>query len=204
MAGKERVVRVPVRLLFVLLVLLAIVEPAAAQGDPVVGDAAELLPETIAFGEGWTTSRVAALEMDPVLFREAAVAVLAGPGGARVLVAILLVTQDQIAVRRAWEEAVGLYDNFSGELEYVTGREDELAGEPPPAGCAEAKRIDGTARQLGIDTGIPMGITLCAAEPDAIVLAVVSGAALELTGFAASDAVASLVVTTEPTAAAEP
>jgi hypothetical protein len=118
--------------------------------------------------------------------------VLVGPSGARVVAAAMLVTEERIAVRRSWEAAISLFDNYSGELEYLTGRDDELDTVPPPAGCAEAKRVDGTARQLGIDTGIPMGVTLCAAEPDLIVLAVASGTILGLTGFEASDAIASL------------
>ncbi|MCC6791546.1 MAG: hypothetical protein IT336_07680 [Thermomicrobiales bacterium] len=192
------------RLLLTLLVLVGAASPPDALGAKSADTAVELLPGPDAFGAGWSVARSAALEIDPALFREAAVAIHAGPNGTRVLIAVMLVTRDQVAVRRAWEAAVDIYDNYSGELQYVTGRGDELAEEPPPAGCAEAKRIDGTARQLGVDTGIPMGITLCAAEPDVIVLAVASGNVLGLTGFAASDAIASLVVTTAPTAAAEP
>lgn len=192
------------RSLLVLLLLSTVAAPVAAQTESLTGSAAELLPAAGAFGQGWSVTRAAALEVDPALFREAAVAIHAGPGGTRALVAVMLVTKDRVAVRRAWEAAVSIYDNYSGELEYVTGRDDELAEEPPPAGCVEAKRIDGTARQLGIDTGIPMGVTLCAADPDVIVLTVASGAVLGLTGYDASDAIASLVVTTVPSAAAEP
>jgi hypothetical protein len=143
-------------------------------------------------------TRAAALEVDTDVFRDGAVAVLAGPGGARVVAAAMLVTRERVATRRSWEAAMTLYDNYSGELEYLPGRDDELDTIPPPSGCVEAKRIDGTARQLGIDTGIPMGITLCAAEPDIVVLAVASGSVLELSGYAASDAIASLLSGSQP------
>jgi hypothetical protein len=202
--AKERAVRTLLRVLLVLLCVSGSPTAVRAQDEPNAGVAMDLLLTAGDLGSGWTSARTAPLEVDPTLFREAAVAIHMGPTGARVLIAVLLVTQDQVAVRRAWEAAVGIYDNYSGELEYVSGRGDELAEVPPPAGCAEAKRIDGTARQLGIDTGIPMGVTLCAAEPDVIVLAVVSGSVLNLSGFEASDAIASLVVTAQPTAAAEP
>jgi hypothetical protein len=192
------------RALLFLLLIAASAAPVGAQIDPPKGEAAAYLPAAARFGDGWSLSRAAALDVDVDAFREGAMAALTGPDGTRVLAAVLLVTQDRVAIRRSWEAALSLFDNYSGELEYVTGRDDELSGEPPPSGCIEAKRIDGTARQLGIDTGIPMGVTLCAAEPDLIVLTVVSGTVFELGGFAASDAIASLIVTTPPTAAAEP
>ena len=170
---------------------------ATAQETPVPpgGDAARSLPDVARFGDGWSSARTAGLEVDTGVFREGAVAVYAGPAGARVVAATLLVTQDRVAIRRSWEAANDLFDNYSGELEYLPGRDDELDSVPPPPGCVEAKRIDGTARQLGIDTGIPLGITLCAAEPDLIVLAVAAGSVLGLTGYEASDAISSLMVT---------
>jgi len=106
----------------------------------------------------------------------------------------MLVTDARVAVRRSWEEASNLYRKYSGELEYDPDRDEILDRQPLPAGCIEAKRIDGTARQLGLDTGIPMGLTLCAADPDVIVLVVVSGAVGPLSGYEASDAVASLML----------
>lgn len=192
------------RALLFLALIVAFAAPVAAQDDPPNDDSAAFLPVAERFGNGWSSIRTAALEVDADVFREGAVTVLAGPNGTRVLAAVMLVTQERVAVRQSWEAAIAIFDNYSGELEYISGRGDELNGEPPPAGCVEAKRIDGTARQLGIDTGIPMGVTLCAAEPDLIVLTVVSGSVLELNGYAASDAIASLIVTSAPTAAAGP
>jgi hypothetical protein len=56
---------------------------------------------------------------------------------------------------------------------------------PPPPGCAEAKRVEGIDEQ---DT-FPTGVTLCAADPDLILLAVASGAIGDETGYRAADAV---------------
>ena len=182
------------RALFVVASIVVMASPVSAQdgGNAPSAEAARFLPKAEKFGKEWYMSRSAALEVDTDVFREGAVVVLVGPSGARVVAAAMLVTHDRVAVRRSWEAAIALFDNFSGELEYLSGRDDELDTVPPPAGCAEAKRIDGTARQLGIDTGIPMGVTLCAAEPDVIVLVVASGTVLGLTGYEASDAIAAL------------
>jgi hypothetical protein len=180
--------------LLLALSLAAGAAGARAQDEPASGDAARYFPPIEPFGEGWQVVRSAGLEVDPDVFRTGGVTVLTGPDGARVVAAVLLVTRDRVAVRRSWEAADNLYDNFGGELAYLSGREQELDGDPPPPGCVEAKRIDGTAKQLGIDTGIPLGITMCAAEPDVIVIAVASGAMLDATGYAASDAIVALMV----------
>lgn len=202
-----RTVKVWSRVLFAVTLMLAHAtwpSAALAQDDeaPPSFEAAQYLPTAEQFGDGWMLTRAAALEVDTDVFRDGAVAVLAGPGGARVVAAAMLVTRERVATRRSWEAAMALYDNYSGELEYLPGRDDELDTVLPPAGCVEAKRIDGTARQLGIDTGIPMGITLCAAEPDIVVLAIASGSVLKLTGYEASDAIASLQTGSKP--ASEP
>jgi hypothetical protein len=185
-------------LLLLLVAMMATAIPARAQETPAPPNSASarFLPDAADFGDGWSLSRTAALEVDTDVFREGAVGSFVGPDGSRVVAAAMLVTQDRVAVRRSWEAAMSFYDNYSGELEHLSGRDDELDSEPSPPGCVEAKRIDGTARQLGIDTGITMGVTLCAAEPDLIFLAVASGSALGLSGFAASDAIASLMATT--------
>jgi hypothetical protein len=184
----------------VVLIAFVMVLPAPAlalarqnNDEPVSTEAARYLPVADQFGPDWSVARTAPLEVDTDVFRDGAVVVLSGPNGARVIAVAMLVTQERVAIRRSWEAAMSLYDNYSGELEYLAGRDDELDTAPPPEGCVEAKRIDGTARQLGIDTGIPMGVTLCAAEPDLIVLAVASGTVFGLIGFEASDAIAALL-----------
>jgi hypothetical protein len=152
------------------------------------------LPDPAALGDGWQTVRTARLDLPSEAFREGAVGVYVGPDGARVMAVIMLATQSRVAVRRSWEEAAKLFAKHAGELAAARNRSAELDALPPPAGCVEAKRIDGSARQLRIDTGIPMGITLCATDPDVIVLVVASGVVGDLTGHQASDAVASLLL----------
>jgi hypothetical protein len=183
--------------LFILMLFSNFTNSVAAQDEPEppATEAAQRLPIASQFGGGWSLVRSASLDVDTDVLREGAVAVFAGPGGARVIAVAMPVTQERIATRRSWEAAMNLYDNYSGELAYLSGRDDELDSIPAPDGCVEAKRIDGTAKHLGIDTGIPMGVSLCAADPDLIVLAVASGTVFGRFGFEASDAVASLIAT---------
>jgi hypothetical protein len=182
---------------FLLLVLflpgLVPVLPATAQ-DTARDAAAAYVPTPAAFGDGWTLASTGSLDLPTDLFRAGTLGVFTGPAGGRILAAVMLVTESRVAVRRSWEEATDLFHKYSGELAYDPDRDDILDRLPLPAGCVEAKRIDGTARQLGLDTGIPMGLTLCAADPDVILLVVVSGALGPLTGYEASDAVASLML----------
>jgi hypothetical protein len=178
-----------------MLVLSGLVPilPASAQDAPADPTAA-YLPAAATLGDGWALASTGSLGLPTELFRAGTLGVFTGPAGARILAAVMLVTESRVAVRRSWEAATDLFHKYSGELAYDPDRDDILDRLPLPAGCVEAKRIDGTARQLGLDTGIPMGLTLCAADPDVILLVVVSGPLGHLTGYEASDAVASLML----------
>lgn len=199
--GKDPTVAPRPRRLLILILLASLVSgvlfpmlPVAAQDTPGDDPAAAYLPDPATLGDGWALVRTGGLDLPTELFRAGTLGVFTGPAGARILAAVMLVTESRVAVRRSWEEAADLYHHYSGELAYDPDRDDILNRLPPPTGCVESKRIDGTARQLGLDTGIPMGLTLCAADPDVILLVVVSGALGPLTGYEASDAVASLML----------
>jgi hypothetical protein len=199
-------------LVILMLALVALhALPTAAQASPDTGRdtstidpaAGAFLPPAQVLGPDWTLVSTSPLDLPAETFRAGAYAVYTGPAGARILAAAMLVTDARVAVRRSWEDAADLYHHYSGELKYDSDRDDVLDRLPPPPGCVEARRIDGTARQLGLETGIPMGLTLCAADPDVILLTVVSGAVNSLSGYEASDAVASLMLgatTATPTA----
>jgi hypothetical protein len=184
------------RVLIAMLALFALLAgPVSAKEDPPSDpDAAALLPGASAVGDGWQLVYTGGLELSPESFRGGAVGTYTGPAGARVVLAVMLVTDSRVAVRRSWEEANELYRRYGGELRYEDERDEILDRMPLPPGCAEAKRIDGVARQLGLTTGIPMGLTLCAADPDLILLAIVTGEVGGLTGYEASDAIAALVL----------
>ena len=61
-----------------------------------------------------------------------------------------------------------------------------------PAGCVEAKRIEGIENFVLL----PAGGTMCAIDPDVILIAVVLGDFADQSGVAASDAVIGVVLGT--------
>jgi nitrite reductase (NO-forming) len=157
---------------------------ARAQDEPPAPgtEAVGYLPEADAFGPGWKRFEpVAVPNLTVDTFREGALVVYGGPEGSRVMLWALLV--DEGRVRRAWEDATVFYDNVRYNLVYDYEREEQLRNVPPPPGCAEAKRLDGRSYFDGFE----MGVTLCAADPDLILLAVASGRVDDETGFAGSD-----------------
>ena len=174
-----------VRAAFVLLLGSAfLTRVALAQDEPPDpgATARAYLPASDGFGPGWKRFPPTAVpNLVAGTFREGAMASYGGPEGARVVLIALLV--DESFVRRGWEEATTLFENYQYNLAYDYERGEQLRNVPPPPGCAEAKRIDGP----DYDDGYPTGITLCAADPDVILLAVASGAVSDESGFAASD-----------------
>lgn len=116
---------------------------------------------------------------------------LGGPEGARATVVTLRVADSPASVRRLWDQSNELFDDLRVEFEADYSSERELAEFSGPSGCTDARRMTGTD---SIATIIPVGVTLCAADPDLIVLAYASGEVNGLTGFRASDALVELVL----------
>lgn len=175
-----------------ILALLVVAPPSAigsqeaASGRP-DAELLALLPSPAAFGDGWVAAGEPARLVPDPSFRDGALAAYGGPAGARVTLTTLLVTDDRVAIRAAWEAANKRYDRQRTDLTVESAVADALAALPPPPGCAEAKRIEGPSER---DT-FPTGVTLCAAEtnPDLILLAVASGDVAGESGYRASDAV---------------
>lgn len=172
----------------------------AATEQPISG----LLPDPAAFGEGWTAVQSSALQLPAEAFREGVNAVYAGPSGARVMVLVMRETTEHVAVRRSWEEALTLFERASRETARNRNQDAYLATLPPPQGCLEAKRLEGTVKSIGLDTGIPAGITLCAAGSGIIILVTASGTVLGATGHAATDAIVEQILSTQPAATLAP
>ncbi len=114
-----------------------------------------------------------------------------GPSGGRIFVYALHVAEGPAAARESWEFANSFFDEMRAEVSYDFGRERDLENEALLAGCADMRRLDGTDALL---PEIQFGMTLCAADPDLIVFAYVSGEIHNLGGYAASDHVVGLVV----------
>jgi hypothetical protein len=169
--------------------------PAAAQDPtPEPGpNATKLLPEASALGAEWTLSETVSpdllarysFEMTPDVFREGAASIYLGPDGARIAVVSLLITENRVAIRQSWEDATQLLDNVRSDASTDYTRDEALETMDPPAGCVEAKRIEGIQDFVLL----PLGGTMCAIDPDVILIAIVFGQFADQTGVAASDAV---------------
>jgi hypothetical protein len=192
-----KVIMVPMPL---LLLIASTVVSALAQETPTPDPTSAsvlLLPEASAFGPGWVQTKALAVEqlnwgvtMAPDVFRQGAAGIYGGPSGARVVVVTLLLTESRVTIRRGWENATQLFNSFSYQLSYDSNHAALWEALPAVEGCAEARRFEGESR----DFGFPTGVTLCAADPDLIVVALASGLVNDRTGYAASDAVVRAVL----------
>lgn len=154
-------------------------EPSAASSS--------YLPAVGGFGQGWVEVNRFGLEVPTDIFQEGSSAVYAGPDGVRVAVLVFLVTNDRVAIRQSWEEATGTFDSYRYNLaaNYDFSQLERLEGLEPPPGCVEAKRAEGTDNYFGFLAGV----TMCAIDPDVIVIAATSGEVAGDSGYGASDTV---------------
>lgn len=185
-----RFVTSPARTVLWLTLLLAAVGPAAAAPAPTAvtdSDTLRLLPVAGAFGDGWSLPKPPTASVPSAAFRDGFVATYGGADGRRIVLTVFRLSRETVAIRRGWEEAGDRFDEFASRLDHERKREEELLSVPPPPGCVEAKRIDGTDE----DDGYTAGVTLCAVDPDIILLAVVWGDVAGQSGYAASDLVVS-------------
>jgi hypothetical protein len=151
------------------------------------------LPEASLFGDGWTAGETVSPDlvrrysftMSPDVFREGAARVYLGPDGARVVVITLLLTDNRVAVRKSWEDASDLMSGAASGVDEDYERRQALETMDPPAGCVEAKRLEGVEETYLL----PFAMTMCAVDPDGILIAIASGEVLGQTGVAASDAI---------------
>jgi hypothetical protein len=159
-----------------------------------------LLPEADAFGDGWSLSETVnpdllarySFEMTPDVFREGAAGIYVGPNGSRIVIVSLLITENRVAIRQSWEDATKLLDAVRTRTTTDFQRDQVLETMDPPGGCVEAKRIEGIEQF----TLLPVGGTMCAIDPDGILITVVHGSFGEQSGVAASDAVTGVVLST--------
>jgi hypothetical protein len=71
-------------------------------------------------------------------------------------------------------------------------RDKALETMSPPSGCSDVRRVEGSERIGGAT--FQVGVTLCAADPDILLVTAVSGEFNGLTGVEASDAVAEMTL----------
>jgi len=167
-----------------VLLLFGAVQVVAAQEK----SASAFLPPANRIGEDWGRVRKVPTPSDlPAAFTDAAYATYGGPRGARVVLAVFVVAEGITAVRDSWELANGYFEAYRSEIDYQydSNREDALEERERPEGCADARRT------YGVDTigfeSFYVGLTLCAADPDVILLAYASGPVPGGPGYQASD-----------------
>lgn len=191
-------------LTLILAVVLAGAVPTRAQEAtpaPSFGVvAAQILPEATVFGDGWQRSQLVSPEvlarsgfsLEPETLREGAAGIYVGPAGSRIIIVSLLVSESRAAIRESWDEAGQLLDSVRAEFVsgYYSG--EALERRAPPAGCVAAKHLEGV-ENLAL---LPVGATMCAVDPDGILIAMVLGTFQGEDGVAASDAVVALLLET--------
>jgi hypothetical protein len=186
------------RSLLVLMVMLTIggglpVRAQEATPEPTLGPAAlQMLPEATVFGEGWQRSQLvnpealsrSGFSLEPETFREGAAGIYVGPAGSRILVVSLLINASGAAVRQSWDEAGELLDSVRSEFSSGYHSDEALEVRAAPSGCVAAKHLEGVDNHALL----PVGATMCAIEPDGILITVVYGTLNGEDGVAASDA----------------
>lgn len=159
---------------------------------PVTPGAGKYLPPVEALGDGWSTVWQAGIDPGAELFQEGVWSVYGGPAGARAIVYAWVTQDSATAIRRSWESAKEQMDRqqyeFAPDRDY--SRIDEIDNLAPPPGCAESSRAEGVASE----SAYPAGLTMCAVDPDVILLAIVSGSLEGATGYVAADALIALAL----------
>lgn len=195
-------------ILFVTLLGIGIGSDSVSAQDvtPVPGpEAAKHLPDAKNFGTGWALAQTVspdvldlyAFKMSPDTFREGAAGVYLGPKGAQIIFVSLLTTNSRVAVRKSWEDASKLLDGIGNLASLNYEKTRDLTTAEPPTNCVEAKR----AEAAEYFTGSIVGATMCAIDPDGILIAITIGDIGGSTGVTASDAVIEVALTSKSTPA---
>jgi hypothetical protein len=158
--------------------------------------APDLLPEAEALGEGW--SRLSGGLEDAggsQTFNSLSGTTYGGPNGSRAFVVVTIVAEGPAATRESWEFGGTAFEEFRLTFDADYSSERDLEDVPNVQGCADMRRMN------GVDKVIPtllVGVSLCAADPDKLVLAYVSGEVNGKSGIDASDSIVDLVLNATP------
>lgn len=155
-------------------------------------NASDMMLDPADLGSDWTI--VAERELAPSIgsgLTSGSARVVAGPRGARALIAVFMVEPTPATARRMWQFGNELFDETRSKIDFDYGSEREAAALPPPQGCDDVRRSEGRDRLF--DQAFPVGLTLCAADPDAIIFVTTNGTVLGQSGHAAADAVVELM-----------
>ena len=177
-----------------LTILVAFAPSAIAHQTLQDQTALERLPTAESIGSAGPCSpptATAVTDLAPA-FRDVAAATYGGPNGARAYVADLLVAEGMTAVRDSWELSNHYFHHYDDHTDTEYGSEDTLK----IGRCQRDVPMDGghlaPTKRWGED--FPVGISLCAADPDMIILTYASGEVDGQTGYLASDRLVELVL----------
>jgi hypothetical protein len=181
--------RPTIALMILLLSLQA--APIAAADQPTAGS---LLPAPAALGPDW--SLIGASHSDTMSpstgFTSMASAMYGGSEGSRIFVRVFVVASGATAVRQARDTANDAFAGLRGLVrERAASGSSSLDTRPGPTGCNDAQRADGQDANF---SDFAAGVTLCAVDPDLIILVGVFGSFDGLSGFPASDTVVENIV----------
>src|SRR4051794_35948985 len=178
---------------FLLVAMVAVglfpASVARAQNDgllPVTPGAGRYLPVAEAFGQGWLEISQAGIAPGPKVFREGVKAVYGGPEGSRALVYVWLTQDGEKARQDAWDQTAAFFQ-IKTQQWAADDSSSQLSGTSatsPATGCREGRRAEG----VDPDAQFAGGLTLCAVDPNVIVLTIVSGELDGASGSQASDA----------------
>ncbi len=181
------------RPLIVLFAALVLSGPIAVVAQEIPSP--DLFPGASDLGDDWVliSARDAddAYLADHPSFDRLSIATYLGPSGGRVVTARVRVKEGPSATRESWDNANQSFDQYLITFKADYSSEARLETEPLVNGCATMRRLDGADSVI---PAVPVGLSLCAADPNAIVFAYVSGSVDGLTGHAASDHVIELVL----------
>jgi hypothetical protein len=165
---------------------------AQEQPLPVTPGAGKYLPAATEFGSGWTDVWQGGIDPGAELFKEGVKAVYGGPNGARAIIFVWVIQDSTTAVRRSWESTTEIFDSYRYEFadDYDYSAAKTLDSVSAPLGCVEASRAEGSASKQQF----PGGLTLCAVDPDVIILAIASGTINDQQGYLASDALVQMAL----------
>ena len=182
------------RVALLAFVLIFAISPVTVVAQDDNAAAVAVLPEPETFGDGWVLLETNSPDERLPAFRAAIIATYGGPNGTRIVLDALLVAEGMTAVRESWERINEYLQGYETNmaLEFDFQRDEELEAMAPPSGCADARRVEGNERIGG--TAFPVGVTLCAADPDILLVAAVSGEFNGLVGVEASDEVVEMTL----------
>jgi hypothetical protein len=168
---------------------------AGAQNDgllPVTPGAGRYLPAAEALGDAWIETSRAGIAPGAELFREGVRGVYGGPEGTRALVYVWLTQAGETTRQGAWDTTAAFLVTKSQQWAADTlSLQVGAASTPAPlSGCTDLGRAEG----VDPDSQIPGGLSLCAVDPDVIVLAIVSGELDGASGLQASDALVQIAL----------